>query len=285
MAVQSFSEVFIRRPVGTTLLAVGLLLVGIVAYRFLPGRQHADDRVSDHQRHRQPARRRSRNHGGDSGGAAGAPARRDSRRHRADVAQFARFDPRLGAVRPEPQHRRRRPRRAGRNQCGTHRFAGRPAVAAELSEGQSGRHAGDDPGADLEDRSAERALRRRRYGDRAAAVAGRRRRRGQRQRCRAARHPRACQSAGARLDGPRHGGRAHCHRQHQRRRPARRVRRAGRSVTIATNDQLRTASDYDPIVVRTANGAVVRLSAVASIEPSVRNSRSAGSTASRRCCW
>ncbi len=49
-----------------------------------------------------------------------------------------------------------------------------------------------------------------------------------------------------------------------------------RSVTIGTNDQLRTASDYDPIVVRTANGAVVRLSAVASIEPSVRNSRSAG---------
>src|ERR1044072_3425669 len=27
---------FIMRPVGTTLLAIGLLLVGIVAYRFLP---------------------------------------------------------------------------------------------------------------------------------------------------------------------------------------------------------------------------------------------------------
>ncbi len=39
-----------------------------------------------------------------------------------------------------------------------------------------------------------------------------------------------------------------------------------RAVTIGINDQLRTASDYDPIVVRTANGAVVRLSAVASIE-------------------
>ncbi|MGD9769942.1 MAG: efflux RND transporter permease subunit, partial [Pseudolabrys sp.] len=49
-----------------------------------------------------------------------------------------------------------------------------------------------------------------------------------------------------------------------------------RSVTIGTNDQLRTAADYDPIVVRTSNGAVVRLSAIASIEPSVRNSRSAG---------
>jgi hydrophobe/amphiphile efflux-1 (HAE1) family protein len=49
-----------------------------------------------------------------------------------------------------------------------------------------------------------------------------------------------------------------------------------RAITIATNDQLRAASQYDPIVVRTANGTVVRLSAIASIEPGVRNSRSAG---------
>ena len=32
----NFSYPFIVRPVGTTLLAVGLLLVGIVAYRLLP---------------------------------------------------------------------------------------------------------------------------------------------------------------------------------------------------------------------------------------------------------
>src|SRR5438477_8904510 len=49
-----------------------------------------------------------------------------------------------------------------------------------------------------------------------------------------------------------------------------------RAITIATNDQLRAAPDYDPIVVRRANGTVVRLSAVASIEAGVRNSRSAG---------
>ena len=36
MSLANFSEPFIRRPVGTTLLAIGLLLVGIVAYRFLP---------------------------------------------------------------------------------------------------------------------------------------------------------------------------------------------------------------------------------------------------------
>ena len=32
----SISEPFIRRPVGTTLLAIGLFLVGGVAYTFLP---------------------------------------------------------------------------------------------------------------------------------------------------------------------------------------------------------------------------------------------------------
>src|SRR4030081_3875688 len=32
----NFSYPFIRRPIGTTLLAVGLFLVGLVAYAFLP---------------------------------------------------------------------------------------------------------------------------------------------------------------------------------------------------------------------------------------------------------
>jgi hydrophobe/amphiphile efflux-1 (HAE1) family protein len=50
----------------------------------------------------------------------------------------------------------------------------------------------------------------------------------------------------------------------------------GRAVTIGTNDQLRIASQYDPLVVRTTNGTVVRLSAIASIEPGTRNSRSFG---------
>src|SRR6267154_744750 len=50
----------------------------------------------------------------------------------------------------------------------------------------------------------------------------------------------------------------------------------GRAVTIGTNDQLRVASQYDPLVVRTTNGTVVRLSAIASIEPGTRNSRSFG---------
>jgi multidrug efflux pump len=49
-----------------------------------------------------------------------------------------------------------------------------------------------------------------------------------------------------------------------------------RATTIAMNDQLRAASDYAPVVVKTINGNVIRLSTVASISPSVRNSKSAG---------
>src|SRR5262249_47892104 len=48
-----------------------------------------------------------------------------------------------------------------------------------------------------------------------------------------------------------------------------------RAITITANDQLRTAAEYGPIVVRSANGAVVRLSAVASIELGVRDRRAA----------
>jgi multidrug efflux pump len=50
----------------------------------------------------------------------------------------------------------------------------------------------------------------------------------------------------------------------------------GRAVTIGLNDQLRAAGDYDPVVVKTVQGTVIRLSAIASITPSVRNTRSAG---------
>jgi multidrug efflux pump subunit AcrB len=44
---------------------------------------------------------------------------------------------------------------------------------------------------------------------------------------------------------------------------------------IATNDQLKTARDYGPIVVRAANGTIVRLSDIAQIHDGVRNTMSA----------
>ncbi len=49
-----------------------------------------------------------------------------------------------------------------------------------------------------------------------------------------------------------------------------------RATTIGINNQLSKAGQYDPVVVKTVNGTVIRLSNIATIRPSVRNSRSAG---------
>ena len=49
----------------------------------------------------------------------------------------------------------------------------------------------------------------------------------------------------------------------------------GRAQTIAINEQLREVRDYETLIVKVANGNVVRLSAIASVEQSVRNTRSA----------
>jgi multidrug efflux pump len=49
-----------------------------------------------------------------------------------------------------------------------------------------------------------------------------------------------------------------------------------RATSIGINEQLREPADYDPIVVKTVGGTVIRLSDVATISSSVRNSRSAG---------
>ncbi|MPZ57362.1 MAG: acriflavine resistance protein B [Rhizobiales bacterium] len=50
---------------------------------------------------------------------------------------------------------------------------------------------------------------------------------------------------------------------------------SGQAEAITTGDQLRAARQYDPIVVKAVNGTVVRLSTIASVEQSVRNRRSA----------
>src|SRR6185437_14630791 len=49
-----------------------------------------------------------------------------------------------------------------------------------------------------------------------------------------------------------------------------------RATSIGINDQLTAAPDYDALVVKTVNGNVIRLPDIASIKPGVRNSLSAG---------
>ncbi|HWM82172.1 MAG TPA: efflux RND transporter permease subunit [Pseudolabrys sp.] len=50
-----------------------------------------------------------------------------------------------------------------------------------------------------------------------------------------------------------------------------------RAQTIATNTQLTDPREYDPIVVKAVNGNIIHLSSIATIDQSVRNSKSAAS--------
>ena len=49
-----------------------------------------------------------------------------------------------------------------------------------------------------------------------------------------------------------------------------------RAVSIGINDQLKNPAEYHTLVVKTVNGTVIRLSDIASVEAGVRNTRSAG---------
>jgi multidrug efflux pump len=49
-----------------------------------------------------------------------------------------------------------------------------------------------------------------------------------------------------------------------------------RAIAIGINDQLKAPADYGTLVVKTVNGTVIRLTDIASVTPGVRNSRSAG---------
>ena len=111
---------------------------------------------------------------------------------------YARLDQHRAAVRPEPQHRRRRARRAGGHQRRARPAAGQPAEQADLPQGQSRRRADPDPRAHLRPPYAGREM----YDAAdsilaAEALADRGRRPGRRRRQRAARRARRAQSDAA----------------------------------------------------------------------------------------
>ena len=82
-----------------------------------------------------------------AGAAAGHHPRASTSSPRRSSNGSSRITP---AVRPEPQHRQRRARGAGRDQRGAGRPAGHAAQQPDLPQAQPGRGAGDDPGADLQ---------------------------------------------------------------------------------------------------------------------------------------
>ena len=215
-ARMSPSTPFILRPVATSLLMAGILLVGGVAFKqlpvsalpqvdyptiqvvtFYPGRQPRRDGVLRHR-------------------AARAAVRPGARPEPDDLHQFP---GRLGhhpAVRPRSEHRCRRAAGAGRHQRRQHLPAARPSEPADLQQDQSRRRADPHPGADLENPAALQGRRPGRYapGAEDLAVAGRRA--GQHQRRPEAGGPRAGQPDRALRLRPEPGRPARGHRHGQR---------------------------------------------------------------------
>ena len=108
------------------------------------GRGPARRRLSDDHGLGVPARRQPGHHGHLGGDAARAAVRRHPRPGGDDVVERARQHLDHAAVRPRPQHRRRRDRRADRDQRRRRPAAQGPADAADLPQGQRRRPAGAD---------------------------------------------------------------------------------------------------------------------------------------------
>jgi hypothetical protein len=87
----NISEIFIRRPIATTLLMTAILLFGPVGYELMP--VAALPNVSYHRRIREVAGRQPHHYGKHSGNAPGRRVHAESRSDADDLDQRA-WDPR-----------------------------------------------------------------------------------------------------------------------------------------------------------------------------------------------
>ena len=146
----SLSAPFIHRPVATTLLTIAVALAGALAYLLAAGLAAAAGRFPDHLGVGRAARREPRDHGLGRGHAAGAAVRADRRRHRDDLDQLPGLD---AASRMQFDLNRNIDAAARDVQAAINAARGQsadqPAQQSDLPQGQSGRRADHDPGADL----------------------------------------------------------------------------------------------------------------------------------------
>ena len=128
----NISAPFIRRPVATTLLTAGIMLVGAIAFNVLP--------VSPLPQVDFPTISVSASLPGGSPeimrifhcNPAGAPVQPHRRRNRDDLVEFAWQHLDHSAIRSEPRHRRRGARRGGSHQRRAHLPARKPALPTRL---------------------------------------------------------------------------------------------------------------------------------------------------------
>ncbi len=143
----NFSEIFIKRPVATTLLTIGNDSGRNYRVSFPAGITPAADRFSHDQRLGRPAWSGPRDHGHIGGRSPGTAVRAYCRGHRDDFDQFPGLDVHRPPVRAGPQYRWRCARRAGCDQRGAKLPAHHAAEQSNLSQSQSGGCADPHPGA------------------------------------------------------------------------------------------------------------------------------------------
>ena len=253
------SAPFIRYPIGTSLMMAGILFVGLVAYPLLPVAplpqvDFPTIQVTASLPGRQPG-----DHGLVGGAAAGAAVRADSRHRADDLDELSRHRGGHDPVRPQPHHRWRRQRRAGRDQRRQRPVAEEPSLAADLSQGQSGGLA--DPAAvgDLGHAAADHRQRRRRRPARAADQPDLRRRPGHHRRPAEAVDPRPDRSGQAGRQGPVAGGRARQIAITTVDSPKGNIDGDTRAYTIYANDQLLDSKDWNDVIIAYRNGGPLRI--------------------------
>ena len=230
----SLSSPFIRRPVATSLLTVGLALAGAIAYTQLPGGSAAAGGISHHQRVGGSAGRESGDDGVHRGHPARAPVRPHRRHHGDDVEQQSGQHQYRAAVRSESRYRRRRARRAGRHQRRARTVAGQPAEQPALPQDQSRRRAHHDHRRHLRSLRGRPDVRCGGLHPGAEAVAGGGHRPGVRRRRRAARGARRIQSPRAEFVRHRSLGRADRARQRPTRTGPRELSATGKTSGRST---------------------------------------------------
>ena len=197
----NIAELFIKRPITTTLLMLGITVFGVMSYRQLA--------VSDLPTVDFPTIQVQAGLPGASPETMASAVALPLEKQFATIAGLdcGQLDQHPGqhqhhpAVRPQPQHRRRRPGRPGDDRARRPAAAAADAVAAVVPEGQPRRPAGDLPDPAIGDAAALHRQRVRR-DDRAAHLDGQRRRAGAAVRRRQLRGARRRRSAAA--VGPRH---------------------------------------------------------------------------------
>jgi hypothetical protein len=151
----NISAAFIKRPIGTTLLALAILLCRQRGVSAAARRAAAAGRLPDHPREREPAGREPGDDGVERGAAARAPVLAHRRPHADDVAERHRQHADHAAVRARPLDRRGCARRAGGHQR-LHRPAPeQPAEPADLPQGEPGRRTDHADHGAVEDAAAD----------------------------------------------------------------------------------------------------------------------------------